>query len=221
MSSAPLPSSTNPPWADPNLPGPEYVWELATMYPVQGNWSEEAYLELTDDSNRRIELTNGRLEFLPMPTEIHEVIIRFLFLALYSFVDQRKIGEVYNNGIRVRVHPQKTRLPDVLFLHKENFRLRHNRVWDGADLVMEVVSDDPKDRRRDYEEKLADYAAGGIAEYWIVDYEQKRILVHQLEAGNYVLRGKYTLGQQALSVLLDGFEVDVTALFAVADEVPR
>jgi Uma2 family endonuclease len=98
------------------------------------------------------------LEFSATPAEIHEALLQFLFFALHRFVDDRKLGKVYWNGIRVRVRPRKIRLPDVLFLHKDHYAVRHNRVWDGADLVMEVVSDDPKDRQRDYEQKLLDYA---------------------------------------------------------------
>src|SRR3954464_5119733 len=107
----------------PHIPSqePEYAWELATLYPEQGEWSEEEYLELTDHTNRRIEFTDGRLEFLPMPTEIHEALVRFLFLALYGFVDKKKLGEVYSNGIRLRIRPRKNRLPEVIFLHKDHF----------------------------------------------------------------------------------------------------
>ena len=43
------------------------------------------------------------------------------------------------------------------------------------------VSGDTKDRRRDYEEKLADYAATGIAEYWIADPERQVVVVHRLD----------------------------------------
>ena len=57
---------------------------MATLYPEQGEWSEEDYLELTDHAKRRIEFTEGRLEFLPKPTEAHEAITQFLFLALYQ-----------------------------------------------------------------------------------------------------------------------------------------
>ncbi len=46
--------------------------------------------------------------------------------------------------LRVRVRPGKIREPDVLFLRKQNFHLRSNRLWNGADLVMEVVSPDPR-----------------------------------------------------------------------------
>ncbi len=211
MSSSPITSSQEP----------EYAWEVATLFPEQGEWSEEAYLELTDGTNRRIEFTDGRLEFLPMPTEIHESLVRFLFLALFQFVEARKLGEVYFNGIRVRIRPRKNRLPDVVFLHKDHFHARHNRVWHGADLVMEVVSDDPKDRQRDYEQKLIDYAEAKVPEYWIVDPERRLVVVHQLQDGKYVIQGEFAAGRQATSVLLPGFEVDVAALFAVIEDIPE
>jgi Uma2 family endonuclease len=200
---------------------PEYAWELATLYPAQGDWSEEEYLDLTDHSNRRIELTDGRLEFLPMPTEIHESLVQFLFIALYEFVQSQKLGKIYSNGIRLRIRPRKHRLPDIIFLHKDHFHARHNRVWDGADLVMEVVSDDPKDHVRDYETKLVDYAEAKIAEYWIVDPHRQCVIVHRLEGDHYVVNGESARGQHAASVILDGFTIDVTNLFAVMDDIPE
>jgi Uma2 family endonuclease len=200
---------------------PEYAWEVATLFPEQGEWSEEEYFELTDHSNRRIEFTDGRLEFLPMPTEIHEAFVQLLLFALHAFVEQRNLGKVYSNGIRLRVRRRKVRLPDIIFLHKDHFHARHNRVWDGADLVMEVVSDDPKDRQRDFEQKLVDYAEAKVAEYWIVDFERKVVIVHRLDGEQYAIHGEFTLGQQATSALLHGFGVDVTALFAVAQGIPE
>lgn len=206
---------------DTSLQEPEYAWEVATLFPPQGAWSEAEYLDLTDHSNRRIELADGRLEFLSMPTEVHECLVQFLLFALHKFVAQAKCGKVYSSGIRLRVRPDKVRLPDILFLHKDHFAARHNRVWNGADLVMEVVSDDAKDRERDYKDKLVDYADAGVAEYWIVDYERKLVIVHQLVGTKYAVRGEYAPTQQAASLLLEGFSVDVMALFAAADDVPE
>ena len=211
MSSAPLSSSQEP----------EYAWELATLFPEQGGWSEDDYLDLTDQSKRRIEFTDGHLEFLPMPTEIHEALVQFLFMALYQFVDRSKCGKVYASGIRLQIIPRKLRLPDVIFLHKDHFHARHNRVWEAADLVMEVVSADAKDRQRDYEQKLADYAEGGVAEYWIVDPEQQRVHIHRLDRGQYALHGEFSPGQQAASALLNGFTVNVADLFAVLKDIPE
>ncbi|MCC7474494.1 MAG: Uma2 family endonuclease [Pirellulales bacterium] len=200
---------------------PEYVWEVATLFPEQGEWLEEQYLELTDHSKRRIEFIDGRLEFLPMPTDIHETLVEFLFFALREFVEKRNLGKVRWTGIRLRIRAKQYRLPDIIFLHKDNFCARHNRAWEGADLVMEVVSDAPKDRQRDYEDKLLAYAEAKVAEYWIVDFERQVVIVQRLEGDRYAIDGEYTPGQQATSVLLDGFCVDVASLFAAAEDVPE
>lgn len=197
----------------------DYAWELATLFPEQGRWSEEAYLDLTDGTNRRIELVDGRLEFLPMPTELHQALAGFLYHALLSFVLKANLGIFPFPPLRVRIPRGHYREPDVLFLRKENFHLRTNRTWNGADSVIEVVSPDPKDRKRDFEEKLADYAEAGIAEYWIVDSERQKVIVHRLDGKYYAVHGQFTRGQQATSVLLEGFAIDVSALFAVADNV--
>jgi Uma2 family endonuclease len=204
-----------------SLPAGDYAWELATLFPEQGGWSEYDYLQLTDDTNGRVELTDGRLEFLPMPTEIHQELIEFLFLVLRDFVLQRQLGKVHTSGLRVRLRDQKIRQPDVVFLHKNNFHERHNSVWDGADLVMEVVSADAKDRARDYEKKLVDYAEGKVSEYWIVDPQRQIVQVHRLQEGAYALHGEFAAGQAATSALLTGFAVDVAALFAVMKEIPE
>jgi Uma2 family endonuclease len=201
--------------------GADYAWELATLYPEQGAWSEGDYLGLTDGDNRRIELVDGRLEFLPMPTEIHEALTQFLLFTLYQFVSAAQLGKVYSTGIRLRVRKGKIRLPDVIFLHREQFHVRHNRAWDGATIAMEVVSDDRNDRKRDYEEKLADYAEANVGEYWIVDPEQRTVQVHRLRDGAYALLGEFKPGAIAASDLLPGFTVDVTALFAVMKDIPE
>jgi Uma2 family endonuclease len=200
---------------------PEYAWEVATLYPAQGYWSEEEYLHLTDSTKRRIELSGGRLEFLPMPTEIHDALSRYLFLALYEFVKRRQLGEVYGSGIRVRVRDKKVRLPDVVFFHKDHFDARHNRVWESADLAVEVVRDDSKDRDRDYQAKLLDYSEAGIAEYWTVDPNRQAGIIYRLDQRRYVQHGEFPVGQQATSHLLEGFSVDVTALFDSIKDIPE
>src|SRR5438067_2133425 len=90
----------------------DYAWELATLFPVQGYWSEEAYLDLTDGTNRRIELVDGRLEFLPMPTELHQALVGFLYQALLSFVTKANLGIVPYAPLRVRMPRGHYREPD-------------------------------------------------------------------------------------------------------------
>ena len=50
-------------------------------------------------------------------------------------------------------------------------------------LVVEVVS--PNQENRDYRYKRSEYAARGIAEYWIVDPMQQRVTVLEWVEGLY------------------------------------
>ena len=63
------------------------------------------------------------------------------------------------------------RSPDVMFMLPEHRDRIHQKYVEGpADLVIEVVG--PNSRRRDLVEKHAEYEAGGVPEYWALEYER-------------------------------------------------
>jgi Uma2 family endonuclease len=193
----------------------EVVWEMAARdFPLQGHWTEDEYRNI---DNQRIEFVDGQLEFLPVPTETHEKIKHFLYLALFSFISIRGIGGVVRtSGTKIRVSTGKLREPDILFLFAKHSKLRHEDGWEGADLVMEIVSPTKNDRNRDYEVKRKEYAKAGIPEYWVIDFEMKAITVFSLRRGKYYVSSKSTKGEQAKSVVLKGFEADVNDVLAGA-----
>lgn len=86
---------------------------------------------------------------------------------------------------------------------------------------MEVVSEDSKDHKREYETKLLDYAEAKIAEYWIADPQRRTVIVHQFHGDCYEVHGQYSAGEQATSLFLPGFAIDIAALFALMDEIPE
>jgi Uma2 family endonuclease len=190
----------------------EPTWEVAYLFPTQGNWSEEDYLAL--DRNHLIELSDGCLEVLPMPTMSHQVLVLSLYRLLLAFTTDRDLGTVLVAPLRVRLWRDKFREPDVLFLLKEHSARMGNEYWTGADLVMEVVSGEEEDRRRDLVTKRREYARAGVAEYWIVDPLEERIAVLRLAGKRYVVHGEFAPGVAADSALLPGFTVDVTEAFA-------
>lgn len=189
------------------------VWEVATLYPDQGDWSPEDYLRLSASTNRLIEYTDGRLEFLPMPTKPHQRMLRFLFELLAAFVESRQLGEVFFSPMRVRLAPRKYREPDIVFVAADRPQSESD-YCDGADLVVEVVSEEG--RKRDLEEKRRDYAEAGVPEYWIVDPREQRIVVLKLKARRYVQHGAFDRQQIATSALLPGFKADVSAVLDAA-----
>ncbi len=197
--------------AQRNRAAPQPTWEVALLFPEQGNWSAEEYLALP--GNRLLEFSEGRLEVLPMPTTLHQWIVGFLYRALETFV-WPKLGLVLMAPLRVQLWPDKFREPDVVFMFKKHRNRVGEEFWKGADLVMEVVSDEPEDRRRDLVTKRLEYARAGIREYWIVDPRRKQITVLRLKGKKYTIHGTFKPGQQARSRLLAGFSVDVATTFA-------
>ncbi len=191
------------------------IWEegddlILSLDPLQGHWTEEQYLLLTDQTIRLLEFSDGSIEVLPMPTEEHQNISQFLFLAFLAFL-RRIGGKVYYAPLRLRVLPGKFREPDLLLVRDANDPRRQNRYWLGADLVVEIVS--PDNPARDTRDKPAEYAAAGIPEYWIVNPLDRTITVLVLAGETYVEHGIFQRGEQAASKLLEGFSVPVDDVF--------
>lgn len=193
---------------------PEPVWEIATLFPDQGQWSEEEYLGL--GTNRLVEFSDGTLEVLPMPTQTHQTIVFLLSRLLYAFASTKAVGYVLPAALRVRLWEGKYREPDVVFMLSQHASRRHESYWEGADLVMEVVSNSPEDRRRDLVTKRREYAHAGIPEYWIVDPQSQTVTVLGLDGRGYVEGGLYGQGETAQSVLLPEFAVAVNEIFNIA-----
>jgi Uma2 family endonuclease len=186
------------------------AWDVALLLPAQGQWSESDYLWLTDRTKRLVELSDGYLEVLPMPTEEHQRIVLSLYRAFYAFLAARAMGIVLVAPLRLLLQTGRYREPDVLLLLSHDDPRRGNTYWSGADLVVEVVSSD--DPQRDWVQKRQEYAVAGIPEYWIVDPAHERIMVLRLEGNTYVEYSVATRGSQATSALLDGFAVDVAEM---------
>ncbi len=186
---------------------------IVALLPRQGEWSEHDYLWLTEHSNRLVEWTDGVIEVLPMPTEEHQDVVAYLYGMLHALM-QRIGGKIYFAPLRMRVRPRKFREPDLLLVRQKDDPRRSNRYWEGADLVVEVVS--PDNPSRDYETKRADYAGAGVLEYWIVDPQDETITVLRLHESAYDEHGVFGRGAAATSALFPEFEVSVDAVLDAA-----
>jgi Uma2 family endonuclease len=198
---------------DMRTPALKLVWEAdgleIALLPLQGLWTEEQYLRLTDQTNRFIEFTEGSVGVLPMPTRQHQAISRFLFLTFLAYV-QRLGGTVFYAPLPVGAALGRFREPDLVLLLDVNDPRNQNAFWLGADLVVEIVI--PNNVERDTVMKRADYADAGIPEYWIVNPEEASIMVLKLENGVYISHGVFRRGETATSALLSGFTVSVDAV---------
>lgn len=97
----------------------------------------------------------------------HDDFTRFLRYLLDTYLDRNPIGRTLAAPVVMRLE-QSFREPDVqLILHDNTGTIGKTGMLGPADLCIEVVSDES--HSRDYGDKLAEYEAGGVREYWIID----------------------------------------------------
>ena len=143
------------------------------MAPASKAWTLEELDRLPDDGNK-YELVDGELFVTPAPRPAHEVLIDVLIELLVPYVSSQQLGRV--NGSRTAVRTQGSHVePDLTVRPK---MLPPPANWELAPLpllVVEVLS--RTTQRRDHEQKRAYYLRNGVPEYWIVDGENRTILV--------------------------------------------
>ncbi len=180
--------------------------EIAKLFPLQGRWTENEYFRLPD-TNHPVELSNGRLVIPEMPGDDHQNAITNLLVAIYLFVHNKGLGRVCPSPLPVRLWKDHIREPDIIFMSKSHSRRIRKKYWGVPDLAVEAISKSTE--KVDRVEKFAEYAQAGISEYWIVDTINQTIEVYTLEQKNYVLLGKWGMGETAHSKVIEGFEVKV------------
>src|SRR5271168_25243 len=105
----------------------EPAWKIATLFPNQGQWSEGDYLCL--DTNHLVELSDGCVEVLAMPTTVHQLIVLYLYKLLDAFTCPN-LGLVVTAPLRVRLWANKFREPDVVLMLKDNLHRARNDYWE-------------------------------------------------------------------------------------------
>jgi len=183
---------------------------VAEFYPPQGKWTEADYFALPE-TNRYVELSEGRLIMPPHPTRSHQIAVEELYIRLHAFLQERGLGEVHIAPLPVRLWPGKIREPDIFFISKGHVDRIGEKTCGVPDLVMEILS--PGTQEIDRGEKFFEYAQARVMEYWLVDRDKGRIDGYTLRGSAYELMESYKLGETACSGLLSGFEVLVDEVF--------
>jgi Uma2 family endonuclease len=136
-------------------------------------WTLEELHSLPDDGNC-YELIHGELFVTPPPADRHETIAARLSRILDPYVAAQGLGYVYRPRAVVQTHDSQLE-PDLMVRQPQ---AHPQATWREAPLpalVVEILS--PYTRRRNFEQKREFYVAAGIAEYWIVDPDERTIRV--------------------------------------------
>jgi Uma2 family endonuclease len=178
----------------------------------------EEYLAYDDGTDTRYELVDGELVEMPPESTHNNDIAKRLLFELAKHVPIALIA--HNTEVAVLGRRAKCRLPDLLvhteeskaaILDKPRATLTHEMPPPA--LVIEVVSPGTANRTRDYRYKRTEYAARGIAEYWIVDPEEGQITICEWVEGQYEDK-VFTGSQRIESSLIPAWELTVEQVLA-------
>ncbi len=136
-------------------------------------WTLDEVHRLPDDGNK-YELVRGDLFVTPPPTDDHETIAARLATALTPYVKAQRLGLVYRPRAVLRFEKSEVE-PDLMVRQPSP---RKHTAWERAPrpiLIVEVFSDST--RRRDLTDKRQLYADAHVAEYWMVDPEERVVTV--------------------------------------------
>lgn len=183
----------------------------------------DEYLNYSNDTGQRYELIDGELIALPPESEPNNFIANYLFFYLASsgLVPLRLI-KTHNCEVQVAVlrsGDAANRYPDLIILEPEHIPLTATRLTITFDmlpprLVVEVVSPGRVGRDRDYERKRAQYAARGIAEYWVIDPIEQVVTVLRLEEGQYAEVGVFRDGEAIVSPMFPQLSLRVQQILS-------
>jgi Uma2 family endonuclease len=193
----------------PRLKRPTPTYAIAELFPMQGDWTEEEYLAL--DTNRLVELSDGKVEMLEMPTIFHQIIVVRLIRMLDAFIVAHGLGQVLVAPTRVRLRSGKYREPDLVFVAAAHLDRMGELYVSAPDLVAEVIS--PDDPQRDRVTKMQEYAQAGIPEYWLLDPRTATLEVYALRHDEYTLARRLRAGDELTSDQLPGFTLAVADVF--------
>ncbi len=175
-----------------------------------------AYLETLPDDDNRYELIAGELFVSPAPGLPHQLVLQRLQLALGKYLEAQPIG-IVAPGAGAEFSDYDSVIPDLVFVRNERWNkiVANERFVAAPNLVIEVLSPGNQNRKRDLEAKRGLYSRFGVEEYWIVDRENRCVMVFRLH--DQMLEETVLLHESddLTSPSLPGFVVNVGSLFVL------
>ncbi len=144
------------------------------------------YAKIPDDGQRH-EIVDGEHFVNPAPTPYHQTVSRRLQFQLYSQLETRGLGEVFDAPIDVQLSDHDIVQPDLaVVLSRNKSIITSTRIRGTPDLIVEILS--PSSVKLDRVHKKGLYQRTGVPEFWIVDPAQRSIEQHVLVDGIFQLQ---------------------------------
>lgn len=191
---------------DPTLP--DTVAVLQSRLSDERLRREQFYHDIRDD--QKAEFINGEVIVHSPARDRHLAVRDNLHELLRNYVRRQRLGIVRGEKA-LCVFPRNDYEPDVCFfdLAKAASIEPKTLKFPVPDFIAEVVSETTEARDRGV--KLKDYAAHGVAEYWLIDPDAEMVEQYVAHGSTYELQLKSGSGDVA-STVIEGFRIPIRAL---------
>jgi Uma2 family endonuclease len=186
------------------------VKESATAMAAPKLMTIDEYLR-TPETVLPAELRFGVLRVAESPSPRHQSAVARLFRTLDAYVAARGIGDVWLAPLDVILDDERALIvqPDLMFISNENASIVRDRVRGAPDLVVEVLSPNPRIGKT--EERVAWFADYGVRECWLVHLDRREITV--ITYANRRIATRVTFGRR--HSIASGVFADFTESFDV------
>src|SRR5690606_14943093 len=194
------------------LPHPIADATSLTVPIVPGSARVADYMALPEGTP--VELIKGELIVSPAPLYIHQAVLIRL-TELLAPIARAEGGKLAVAPTDVILADDTVVQRDLMYITKARRHILRQRVEGAPDLVVEIIS--PSHARRDRVHKLALYAEHGVAEYWIVDPQDKVVEFMTLVDGSYQV--EVPVGDTYKSKLVPTMELNLVDFWAEIDRM--
>ena len=148
-----------------------------------GSYTLDDYYALPED--QRVELIDGYFFEMLAPTFGHQTIGGEIYRQIANYImDKGGSCRPFIAPVDVQLDCDERTMvqPDVGIVCDPD-KIKRFGIYGAPDFLVEVIS--PSTKKKDYTKKLAKYMEAGVREYWILDPDQKRLLVYFFEGDVY------------------------------------
>src|SRR5947199_5682343 len=186
--------------------------------PAAPELSIEEWFALPEDEPG--ELVEGRLVEEEGPDYLHELLVALLVRYLGDWIFPRG-GLVAGSEAKFAVSDRRGRKPDLtIYLPGSRRPPARGLIRVPPDIAIEIVSPTPRDGRRDRVEKTAEYAAFGVAWYWLLDPQLRSLEILQLDPqSRYIHVLGASTGVLETVPGCEGLTLDLDALWVAIDSL--
>jgi Uma2 family endonuclease len=188
---------------------------VETMTINQVRWTTRDLDVMPEDEWTRREIIDGELFVTRAPHLGHQEAGGNIYFELQGWSRQTGLGRpVLTPGVIFA--ESDAVIPDVVWVSHARLTLlldESGHFTGAPELVAEVLSSGATHERRDREAKLKLYSIQGVEEYWIADWQARKLEGYRRQSAQLKLVATLLEGDILTSPLLPGFSCNVSHLF--------